>query len=556
MDITSAYKERHSVEEFVSKLTIYADSGVGVLHVRSSEPIRALGVIRRQVLSDGAEYHEWDVVNGNRDFVLQDVNRHAKEGDGNIDLSEAFSRPLGALRDAEVSITRPAMTYYVFVNPHVFMEGNPHIAQLLTMYCNLLPSTNICVILLTPDVPLPADYSGATLAIDFDTPGIGELRESLDDVLAGVEDQFSNSTEMTDDDRDRICYVGAGLTKSHFETYVALSLVKAGREGKTSIDADDIIKEVSVGKTDVVNANDILELYPSGDINHVGGMENLKDWIRKRARCYSDEAKEFGVEAPKGMVFTGPPGTGKSLAAKAIAGVLGIPLVRLDFGRVFNSLVGASEQRMRTALRMVESMSPCVLFADEIDKGLGGIGGSSDGGTSNRVLGSFLTWLQDCKYPVFTMVTANNIDGLPPELLRRGRFDAVFSTSLPNDSERREVLRIHLKLRGRDIDDFEEDDIQKVIAASNRYVPAEIESAVKDALVDAFDAGEELTMNHVVNALSIMVPLSKSFEAQIRKMEEWAKTNATPASLTPTQKAERVAESKNRSRVSGRIRRS
>lgn len=555
MDITSAYKERHSEQDFSSKLAIVADSGVGVLHIRASEPIRALSVIRKQILTDGGEYREWDVVSGMREFTLREIHMHAKEGDGDPDLVAQFQKPLGALRDAEGTMISPVTKFYVFVNPHPYMENNPMMAQLLTMYCNLLPSSNICVILLTPDVPLPGDYSGATLAIDFETPGIAELRDSLNDILKGVDDQFGNIADMTDEDRDRICYVGAGLTKSHFETYVALALVKAGRDGKTDIDVEDIIKEVSVGKTDVVNANDILELYASGDIDNVGGMENLKEWIRKRARCYSDEAREFGVEPPKGMVFVGPPGTGKSLVAKAIASVLGVPLVRLDFGRVFNSLVGASEQRMRTALKMVESMSPCVLFCDEIDKGLGGIGGSSDGGTSNRVLGSFLTWLQDCAYPVFTMVTANNIDGLPPELLRRGRFDAIFASSLPNARERLDVLRIHLKLRGRDIGDFAESEVQKVVDAANHYVPAEIESAVKDALVNAFYDGEEMTMQHIVDALTVMVPLSKSFKAQIERMEEWSKNNATPAGLSVEQKAKLAAEVQNRSRVSVRRRR-
>jgi len=172
----------------------------------------------------------------------------------------------------------------------------------------------------------------------------------------------------------------------------------------------------------------------------------------------------------------------------------------------------------------------CVLFCDEIDKGLGGIGGSGDSGTSNRVLGSFLTWLQDCTHPVFVMVTANNVTGLPPEMLRRGRFDAIFSTSMPTPSERREVLRIHLKLRGRDIQDFPKEEVSEVVALSEGYVPAEIESAVKDALVDAFSDGtEEMGMEHVKKALTSMVPLSKAFAAQIKAMNDWAQANATPA---------------------------
>lgn len=553
MEVNRALLERHSEQDFATKLCMYIDSGAGVIHIRAGEQLRALAAIRKQCLSEHGEYKEWDIVNGTRSFALQDMNAHAKEGDGKIDVADAFSMPLGALRDAASQIGSSSTKYYVYVNPHVFMEGNPHMEQLVTLYSNLLPSTNVVVLLLTPDLPLPIASSGNILSITFETPGLGELRESLDDILGGVEDQFDDIA-FDDDEKERICFVGAGMSKAHFETYTALSIVKAGRDGKTELSPEDVIKGVMVGKTDVVNSNDILELMPSGNIELVGGMENLKDWIRKRARCYSDEAREFGVEPPKGMVFVGVPGSGKSLAAKAIASVLGIPLVRLDFGRVFNSLVGASEQRMRTALKMVESMSPCVLFCDEIDKGLGGIGGSSDGGTSNRVLGSFLTWLQDCQYPVFTMVTANNIDGLPPELLRRGRFDAIFSSNLPTPRERRAVLGIHLSLRGRDLDDYAEEAVQKVVDASNRYVPAEIESAVKDALVNAFDAGEELTMDHIVKALVTMVPLSKAFEAQIEKMAEWAKNNATPASLDETRRDQLAAATRNRSRISTRVR--
>ncbi len=188
---------------------------------------------------------------------------------------------------------------------------------------------------------------------------------------------------------------------------------------------------------------------------------------------------------------------------------------------------------------------------DEIDKGLGGIGGSGDSGTSNRVLGSFLTWLQDCKHPVFVMVTANNVTGLPPEMLRRGRFDAIFATTLPNSKDRREVLRIHLDLRNRDIADFPEQEVTEIIRLSEGYVPSEIESAVKDALVDAFDAEEEMEMRHVKGALLAMVPLSKAFAKEIAVMNEWAKANATPAGLEPAADNTHIANAR---RVSTRNR--
>lgn len=161
---------------------------------------------------------------------------------------------------------------------------------------------------------------------------------------------------------DSICYTGSGMSKNHFEMYAALSIVQAARDGKDTVEAKDIVDGVAIGKTDVVNSNDILELYPSADMANVGGLENLKAWVARRKDCYSDAAKEYGIEPPKGLVLVGVPGSGKSLVAKAIASELGVPLVRLDFGRVFNSLVGASEGRMRTALKMVESMAPVCLF--------------------------------------------------------------------------------------------------------------------------------------------------------------------------------------------------
>lgn len=550
MDITSSHAQRHSERDFSLKFSTYVDSGAGIIHVRTHEVIRAAFAIRKQAIMDGGTVKEWDIVNGFRQYSQDNVSNILISGDGNIDIGGAFSAPLEQLR---VSSSEDGVFYFIYVNPHVFMENNPTLMQLLLTYSHCLPATNVVVVLVTPDQPLPTEINANILSINFETPGLEELKESLTAIVDGSSSDFDGGINLEDEDVEKICYVGAGMTKNHFEMYTALSIVEAAREGKDAVGTEDIIKGVSIGKTDVVNSNDILELYPSTDINNVGGLENLKGWVQKRRSCYSDAAKDFGIEPPKGIVLVGPPGTGKSLIAKAISSELGVPLVRLDFGRVFNSLVGASEQRMRTALKMVESMAPCVLFCDEIDKGLGGIGGSGDSGTSNRVLGSFLTWLQDCQHPVFVMVTANNVTGLPPEMLRRGRFDAIFSTSMPTPRERREVLRIHLKLRGRDIGDFPKADITEVVNLSEGYVPAEIESAVKDALVDAFNESEDMGMVHVKRALKSMVPLSKAFAKQIADMNEWAMSNATPAGMVGDSTA--ATSVSNARRVSTRTRR-
>lgn len=553
MDVAGTHAERHSEEDFRKQLLMLVDSGAGVIHVRAVEILRAVTAIRRTAILDGGEYREWDVVNGNRDFKATNQSNEGMVGDNNPDISSAFQEPLEAMRKAELSAENTK--YFVYVNPHAYMENNPHMEQLLLMYNEYLPSCRICVILVTPDQPLPASAAGdSILSLHFNTPGLKELRVACRAIINGASEDFDEGADVDDDGIDRICYAGAGMTGLQFDTFTSLAAVKAARDSCAMLTTADLVKEVSLGKTEIVNGSDVLELYKSTDISEVGGMENLKEWVAKRSRCYSDEAREFGVEPPKGIVLVGIPGSGKSLVAKAISGELGVPLVRMDFGKVFSSYVGSSEQRVRSALRMVESMAPCVLLADEIDKGLGGIsgGGGSDSGVSMRVLGSFLTWLQDCEFPVFTMMTANNVDALPPELLRRGRFDAIFSTTLPTANERREVLAIHLKKRGRSITDYDEDSIMEVVDASDRYVPAEIESAVKDALVDSFSNSEELTMQHVLHALQTMVPLSKSFAVQIDKMNKWAVDNATPVSLSDAERHQRVAA--NRKRVSTRRR--
>jgi len=525
MRVSKELVEKNSEENLAHSLRILSDSGAGVIHIRTHEVVRAVLALRKAILLEGSSYHEWTIAHGFCEFDLSNMHNMANKGDGEIDITHALSKPVSDIGNAAAKPDK--MHYYVYVNPHYWLEVNPLAHHHIQRACHILPSTNVRLILLTPDSPLPEALEDTVVTLNFDSPGYSELESSLNSILESVNDDSTKAISAPD--KAKICYTGAGMSKDSFEMYTSLAIVNA-LNTKNTFTPDDIVSGVNKGKTEIVNKNDLLELYTPESMSNVGGMENLKEWILKRKDCYSDEAAEFGIEPPKGIVFVGIPGVGKSLAAKAMASVLGIPLVKLDFGRVFNSLVGKSEERIRTALAMVSSMAPVVCLVDEIDKGLGGIGGSGDSGTSHRVLGTFLTWLQDNKAPVFTMVTANNITGLPPELLRRGRFDAIFSAGLPTESERLEVLKIHLRKRGWEPSKFKDSDMRRVVNVSRGYVPAEIESAVKDALIDAFFADEKFTMDHVITALQNMVPLSKSFNEAIQLMTLWAKNNATPAS--------------------------
>lgn len=512
-----------------------SDAGASVIQVRTRESIRTALIMRKNLI-DGSEtsYREWDVVNGIRVFERDNYTNNALKGGGE-QFFESLMEPLNMLRDTKSHLhAQPEkIHYYIYVNPHPYIANNPIAAELITQYAAILPSTNVCIIFVTPEVAIDGLPSGTLLVADLKTPTASELGEALETMLSKAAEDFDNGHDISEDDVAALAQLGLGLTLFQFETYSALAIVGASLRKEETLTTEMLTDGIAVGKTEVVKQSEILELYPTVSMDEVGGMNRLKDWVTSRANCYSEEAREFGIESPKGITVVGVPGSGKSLVAKAIAAALGVPLVRLDFGRVFSKFVGDSEGRIRAALAMVEAMAPCVLFVDEIDKGLGGASGGGDGGTTSRVLGSYLTWLNDCKAPVFNMVTANKVEGLPPELLRKGRFDQIFSVGMPGRAEREEVLHIHLKKRGHEME-FSGPEMAQFYEKSDQYVPAEIEAAVRDSLILAFNGGEDLSMTHIVDALENMVPMSTSNKAQIDAIVAWSAQNAIPVAYEET----------------------
>lgn len=529
-----------SAEALMRSLQTYSEAGTSVLQLRTREPIRAALTLRESLLdTSNTTYNEWDCVNGLRTFTRENIATGWVQSPNPEDFAAALGKPLDLLRDTNsvIHAQREKIHYFAFVDAGPYFENNPYLQELIQLYGAFLPTSNVCIILITGSSSLsqvnPASYSIIELAV----PTAPELEVILRRTVTNAEESFPDGSDFEEADYARISLMGLGLTLAEFENHANVSVIRCSDADSNILLAEEMLAGVSAGKTEVVRQSDILELTTTEDIADVGGMDRLKEWVRQRAGCYSDEAREFGIEPPKGMVLVGVPGVGKSLVGKAVASVLGTPLVRLDFGRVFSKYVGDSEGRVREALSMVESMAPICLLVDEIDKGLGGAGGSGDSGTSMRVLGTFLTWLQEVKAPIFVITTANRVSGLPPELLRRGRFDAIFSATMPTESERREVLTIHLRKRDRDIADFSAAEITAFIAKSSGYVPAEIESAVKDGLISAFHEKVDLSMSHILKALDIMVPLSKSAKANIDEIIAWSRDNATPVNYTEQEKS-------------------
>jgi SpoVK/Ycf46/Vps4 family AAA+-type ATPase len=293
--------------------------------------------------------------------------------------------------------------------------------------------------------------------------------------------------------------------------------------------SDACAREVLMEKEQAVRKEGLVEFCRTEiGFRSVGGLDQLKEWFDRRRRAFEPAGRRFGLRLPRGVVLVGVPGCGKSLSAKALASEWGVPLLRMDLGRLYASRLGESEVRMRRALALAEAVSPCVLWIDELEKAFSGLGRAQDNGVARRLFGTFLTWLEDRNAPVFVAATANDIQRLPAELTRKGRFDEVFFIDLPDDSSRAGIFRIHLERRGRDADAF---DIAGFVADSVGYSGAEIEFGVIDGLYRAFNAGRDLIDDDIRRALSDTVPLSRTRAHDIGTLRTWATGNARPAQM-------------------------
>ena len=387
------------------------------------------------------------------------------------------------------------------------------------------------LILVSPTPRIPADLESAVTLVDYPLPTEEYLRTVLDGMIDRNTKSGTLTVDLGDTGAEQLTKAALGLTAFEAENAFARAMVDDSK-----LTADDVVI-VQQEKRQIIRKAGTLEVVDSQiKLSDIGGLENLKGWLTKRSGSWLDEAKAYGLPAPKGLLVTGIPGCGKSLTAKAMASAWGLPLVRLDIGRIFGGLVGASEQNMREALRTAEAISPCVLWIDEIEKGFSaGSSAVSDGGTSARVFGYFLTWMQEKTATVFVMATANNISLLPPEFMRKGRFDEIFFIDLPTTIERRVIFRIHLKARlkaGPALGSMEVSDavVDELAAATEGFSGAEIEQAVISACYEAFDKRRELTKDDVLTAITATVPLSVTQAEQIAALRAWANVRAISAS--------------------------
>jgi len=437
--------------------------------------------------------------------------------------------PIAAL-DQVIEQVEPAI--FIFKDFHPFLtKNNFAIIRKLKEIALYLKNSFKTVLLVSPVFEIPAELEKEITVLNFPLPSRDDLGALLDKIIGEIMQHRQVKVELDDAGRERLLQAALGLTLAEAENVFAKIIVKHNR-----INGDDV-NEVLEEKQQIIRKNGLLEYCATGDsFGNLGGLSVLKDWLNKRSVAFTEEARNFGLPAPKGILLLGVQGCGKSLCAKAVATQWQLPLLRFDMGKMFGSFVGSSEENVRRAIAVAESVAPAILWVDEIDKAFAGSQGSgaTDGGTTARVFGTFLTWLSEKTAPVFVVATANDISQLPPELLRKGRLDEIFFVDLPSREERADIFRIHIAKRGREVANF---DIESLAAASENFSGAEIEEAVNSGLYDAFDAKIELNGGHLLNALAQTVPLAKTMAEKITELRRWADGRArnasTPRDLEP-----------------------
>lgn len=453
------------------------------------------------------------------------------------DSAEGFqwiSEPGGSLpaaRDPQTALDQidkldeNLATLFVLKDFHDFWI-NAQIRRKLRSLAQKMKFTRKALLILTPSTRIPDELKDEVVLETLPLPDVDDLQKVLDELktISGVR------INLTTLGKEKLVKAAVGLTSAQANRVFAKAIVSDGVLDDTDIDL------VTDEKKQIIRESEALEFFSVKEtLDDVGGLRVLKEWLRLRDQAFTDRARQYGLPMPKGIALLGIPGTGKSLTAKMIGGLWRMPLLRLDVGALFGSLIGESEERTRRALRLAETIAPCVLWIDEMEKALAH--GGLDSGTSTRVFGSILTWMQEKKSPVFVVATANDISSLPPELLRKGRFDEIFFLDLPTFVERRDIFAVHLHKRRRLPQDY---DLERLAAASEGYVGAEIEQAIIDGMYFGFNDNErEFTTQDILDALAHQVPLSVSQREPIGALREWLREGrAQSASFSENQEAE------------------
>ena len=508
-----------SRNKFLQEFSNLVNAGFPYVYIPSYEEERVIDSIRSAV-NDAAlvkvkrKLYTWAQTEG----LICDGNQ--------IRGTEVPARAL----DTIVRNEEPAV--YLFKDFHVFFGADRAsrpdygVIRRLRDIIQSLKTTRKTIVFISSRLIIPEDMEKEISILDFALPDEDEMLGLLDDLTESISPE---SVHLSPEERKLLARSALGLTMQEAENAFCRAIVNLRGLDRRAL---SIIHEE---KNQVVKKTGVLEFVKSDlGIDDIGGLENLKTWLLKRNKSWSEKAKAYNLPAPKGVLITGVPGCGKSLTAKAMSAIWGLPLLKLDIGKIFGGIVGSSEENMRKAIATAEAISPSILWVDEIEKGFTGMKSGGDSGTSARVFGTFLTWMQEKTEPVFVIATANDISSLPPELLRKGRFDEIFFVDLPTTAERKKIFSLHLNKRVRNSTVDHEIEVSDAVCTeladlTAGYAGAEIEQIVVAALYEAFYKERGLRKEDVIKAIQETVPLSTTQREQIVNLRKWAKDRAVLA---------------------------
>lgn len=491
------------------------------IYITTWEEERAISLIKKiskseKLIRVAREVYVWTQTNG---FVVDGQK---------IDGTQSPDKAIDFIRDCNKNSVFVMCDFHVFFGVKGRQVDYNVVRRLRDNLSDLKTSKfRKNVIFLASELLIPETMQKEITILDMPLPTLSEIKAKFDKMI--TQNTQIDTSGLDEEGKEKLCKAAMGLTLQEAENAFALAMVN---DGKVDVsDLDIILSE----KMQVIKKTGILEFINTDiKISDVGGLENLKSWLNKRNNSWSESAKKYCLPAPKGVLITGVPGCGKSLTAKAMSAAWQLPLLKLDFGKIFSGIVGSSEENMRKAIKTAEAVAPSILWVDEIEKSLSGLNSNGDSGTSSRIFGTFLTWMQEKTAPVFVIATANNINSLPAELLRKGRFDEIFFVDLPTQREREEIFKLHLSKRLKDKDvaskiEINSDLYKQLAQMTEGFVGAEIEQVVISALYEAFFNKRPLEFSDLANTIKNVVPLSVTQKEQILAIRQWANIRALAA---------------------------
>lgn len=461
------------------------------------------------------------------------------EGTDDTSIDDPVEALLYAKSEDEKASKGEVPVILLFKDLHAFLntQASATIIRHLRDIARNFKQAGTCLVILAPRKEIPQDLERDMVVRDLDLPDEKTIAQLYDGVIAQNKAALKKHGIVIDDDERQAIISGArGLTTDEVETAIARAIVERSQAYKGDPEAPAISKLVLKEKAEQVKKTGILEYFEATETTKdVGGLSDLKAWLRVRKNCFGKKAKEYGLPNPKGILLAGPPGCGKSLVAKATSNIFGIPLIKFEISRLLGGIVGMSETNTRNALKIIDAVGTCVVWIDEMEKAFAGMGSSNttDSGVTQRIFGMILTWMQEKTSPSFIIATVNNTDSLPSELIRKGRLDEIFYVPLPSFEERLDIINIHIKGYDRDPKELDQKVLKKCAEDSAEFSGSELKAAVESALYYCFYKNKELHADAVWGSIQQTNPLAKSRKAQIDSMKKWAAEFAVPASPPP-----------------------